>query len=78
MEPGLLQQLHLLDRGEAPEAVDERRVATHGDPSTHVLVVVEERHPDPVEVLPCDLVGRRPVEPVRAVAFSTRLVEVPE
>ena len=40
MEAGLLQQLHFHDDAESPEVVYVRSVIAHGDPTTHVFVVV--------------------------------------
>ncbi len=77
MEAGFLQQLELLDVAEAIELVDEARVRARRDAAAAVLEVVQERHPDAVEVLPGDLVFGRPVEPVRPVVLAVRLKEVP-
>ena len=48
------------------------------DAAAGVLEVVDERHPDPIEVLPRDLVFRRPVEPVGAVRDAVGLIEIPQ
>ena len=73
-----LEKLHLLDGGEAEGVVDVPRVRADGDPAAHVLVVVQEGHPHPVEAPPGRLVPRRPVEVVRAVVGAIGLIEVPE
>ena len=72
MEPGLAQQLQLADVGEAVELVDEAAVGAHGHPAATVLVLVDEGHPEPVVVLPVDLVLGRPVVPVGAVRRAAR------
>ena len=78
MEAGLLQQLELADVVEAVELEDESGVAAGGDVAPSVFVIVDELHPEAVVLLPLDLVGGGPVEPVRAVRLAARLVELPE
>ena len=76
MEARLLQHLQFEDRAEAVGLVDEAGVRTDGDPAAAVLVLVQEPHPDAVEVLPGHLVRGRPVEPVRAVVQAAGGVEL--
>ena len=47
------------------------------DPPAAVLVLVDERHPEPVILLPLDLVLGRPAIPVGAVAAALRLEILP-
>src|SRR3546814_18992673 len=77
-EPGLAQQLKLLDVAEPVEIVDEPAVAADGDGAAAVLVVVHEPHPATVIILPRHFVLGRPVEPVGTMVGAARALPVPK
>src|SRR6266508_67272 len=78
MEARLLQQLQLAYVFETVGLEDEARIRAGGHATAAILELVNEGHPEPVVVLPFDLVLRRPVEPVGSVGFAARLIEFPK
>src|SRR5271169_2114254 len=77
MEAGFLQELELAHITEAEDLVDEAGIAAGADAPAAVLVLVDERHPEPVILLPLDLVLCRPAIPVGAVSAALRRERVP-
>src|SRR5215510_13142761 len=78
MESRLLQQLQLAYIFETVGLEDEARIRAGGYATAAILELVHEGHPEPVVVLPFDLVLRRPVEPVGAMGFAAGLIEFPQ
>src|SRR6266851_8556570 len=72
MEAGLLQELQLANIAEAEDLIDEARIAAGADAAAAVLVLVDERHPEAIVLLPLDLVLGRPAIPVGAVSAALR------
>ncbi len=72
-ESRLLLHLHLADRREAVDLVDESRVGADGHVPAARGELLHPSHPDTIVVAPADLVGGGPVEVVRAVALRVGL-----
>ena len=77
-EPSLLQQLHLFDITEAVLVIYECGVRTDRYAASSIFVIVDKIHPFPVESLPRNLVGRRPVVIIGTVIEPAWCIEVPQ
>ena len=77
MEAGFLEQFELAHQAEAVELEDEAGVGAGADAAAAVFVVVNELHPDPVVLLPVELVLGGPARPVRTMGAALGLVEFP-
>ena len=78
VEAGFLEEFHFLNGREAIGVVDEAGIRTHRHPPAHVLVVVQQLEPDPVEIPPGHFVPGGPVVEVGPVIDPVRGVEIPE
>ncbi|KAG1247630.1 hypothetical protein G6F65_020063 [Rhizopus arrhizus] len=78
MEPRFLQQFQFAHEAEAVDLEDKARIAAGAHAATQVLVFVDELHPQPVVLLPLDLVRGAPAVPVRAVPAALRLEVLPD